>query len=135
MAEQFDALLRRALLDANLYEYRDVMECAKTPDFSSRYRRECMRMLADPLRWMKRKIWPVWQKVLRGAACFLLACLIALGGLMAVSPTVRAAVLNWLRELNGRMIVYRGSGTNAAHTAAWDYRPGWLPEGWALQSL
>ena len=135
MAEQFDALLRSALMDANLYEYRDVMERAKTPDFSSRYRRECMRMLADPLRWMKRKIQPVWQKVLRNAACFLLACLVALGGLMAASPTVRAAVLNWLRELNGRLIVYRSTNVEAEPTAAWDWRPAWLPDGWVLDDL
>ena len=34
-------------------------------------------------------------------ACIILACSIALGGLMVVSPTVRAAVLNWLQEISG----------------------------------
>ena len=54
---QFDALLRQGLMDANLAQYESVLERADTrePDFSPRYRRERMRLLADPWRWEKRQ--------------------------------------------------------------------------------
>lgn len=140
MADRFDTLLRRGLMDANLSQYRPVWEAAGEPVYSPRYLRERRRMLLDPMGWMRRKLRPVWRRVLRSAACVLLAGLIALGTLMAASPTVRAAVLNWLRELSGRMIVYQGTGaqdsdTGAERTAAWDYRPAWIPEGWVLQEV
>ena len=48
---QFDMLLRRALMDANLAQYERVLQNAEIsePDFSPGYLRERMRLLADPL--------------------------------------------------------------------------------------
>ena len=47
---QFDMLLRRALMDANLAQYERALQSVedKEPDFSPRYLRERMRLLADP---------------------------------------------------------------------------------------
>ena len=93
-------------------------------------------MLADPFGWAKRMARPVWRRAARTAACVALACLVTLGGLMAVSPTVRAAVLGWLREITENGIFYTAPGN-------WDgvespEPPDWmlteLPEGWALDS-
>ncbi len=54
---QFDALMRRGLMDANLAQYGSVLERAdsREPDFSPQYRRERMRLLADPWAWEKRQ--------------------------------------------------------------------------------
>lgn len=54
---QFDALLRQGLMDANLAQYESVLERAEArePDFSPRYLRERMRLLADPWGWEKRR--------------------------------------------------------------------------------
>lgn len=54
---QFDILLRRALMDANLAQYQRALQNteAKEPDFSPGYLRERMRLLADPWGWMKRR--------------------------------------------------------------------------------
>ena len=54
---QFDSSLRRALMDANLAQYENVLRRADNagPDFSPRYLRERMRLLADPWGWAKRR--------------------------------------------------------------------------------
>lgn len=54
---QFDMLLRRALMDANLAQYQRALQNAeaKEPDFSPGYLRERMRLLADPWGWMRRR--------------------------------------------------------------------------------
>ena len=54
---QFDALLRRALMDANLAQYEQALQSAETrePDFSPAYLRERMRLLADPWGWARRR--------------------------------------------------------------------------------
>ena len=134
MADRLESALRGALMEANLSQYRDVLESAESvaPAFSPRYRRECARMLSDPFGWMKCKLRPLWKTALRNAACILLASLIALGALMAASPTVRAAVLNWLREFRDNFAIYRTDGGISYDTSpAW--RPGWLPDGeWSL---
>ena len=78
MDERFDfeALLPRALADANLLQFQKTLEQAETwePDFSPRYRRSRLRLLRDPLGWSRRRARPVWEKALRGAACAALAC-------------------------------------------------------------
>lgn len=135
----FDALLRRALMDANLERFQTALEGADSlaPAFSSRYLRQRMRLLADPFGWAKKAARPLWKRAARNVACILLACTLALGALMAASPTVRAAVLNWLRELGGGHVAY----TSTSDRTAWDYdeppawRPTWLPEGWSLDGL
>lgn len=50
---QFDMLLRRALMDANLAQYERALQSAEAqePDFSPRYLRERTRLLADPQGW------------------------------------------------------------------------------------
>ena len=54
---QFDMLLRRALMDANLAQYERALQSAeaKEPDYSSRYLRERMSLLVDPQGWGRRR--------------------------------------------------------------------------------
>ena len=105
MAEKsFDALLYQALLEAGWQENRTAWEGTEEPAFSPQYLRWRTRLLADPFGWGKKQLRPLWAKALRTAACILLAASVTLGSLMAVSPTVRAAVLNWLREISGNLM-------------------------------
>ena len=57
---QFDILLRQGLMDANLEQYGRVLQNAedREPNFSPRYLRERMRLLADPQNWEKRQARP-----------------------------------------------------------------------------
>lgn len=127
----FDIQLRLALMDANLERFREALDRAGEPAFSARYLRQRMRLLADPLSWARKAARPLWKKALQSAACVLLACTLTLGALMAASPTVRAAVLNWLREISGSEVTYHASSRDALETPP-SWRPAWLPEGWAM---
>ena len=51
----FESSLRRALMDANLAQYRSTLQDADQVDFSPAYLRERMRLLADPWGWMRRR--------------------------------------------------------------------------------
>lgn len=133
MTDRFESALRKALTEANLSQCREIWEnMGAVPTFSPRYRRERARMLSDPFGWMRRKLRPLWKTALRNVACILLASLLALGALMAASSTVRAAVVNWLREFWDNFAIYRTEGGVSYDTSpAW--RPGWLPDGeWSL---
>lgn len=52
----------------------------------------------------------MWKNVVQKAAVILLVFSLSLGSLMAVSPTVRAAVVRWVTEWYETHIVYRYSG-------------------------
>ena len=131
-----ERMLRLALMEANLERFRSALEAAEEPNWSPRYLRNRMRMLADPFAWAKRMARPVWRQAARTAACVALACLVTLGGLMAVSPTVRAAVLGWLREITENGIFYTALGNRDG--AENHEPPDWmltdLPDGWTLDS-
>lgn len=76
----------------------------------------------------------MWLRAVRAAACVVLALAVALGSLMAVSPSVRAAVLRWLREITGNFVTY--SSVEQGDTARYSTRRlTWLPEGWALKDM
>lgn len=67
----FDQLLRRALMDANLAQYENVLRCAdcKEPGFSPGYRRERVRLLADPRGWANSRLRPRLRRgIFRGIA-------------------------------------------------------------------
>lgn len=53
---------------------------------------------------------PVWTQFARYAAAILLTCSIALGTAAAVSPTVRAAVVEWVTEWYENSVLYRFFG-------------------------
>lgn len=131
----FEELLPGALMDAGLAQFRHTLEQSETwePDFSPRYRRSRLRLLNDPMDWMRRRARPLWRRAAASAACVLLACAVALGSLMAVSPTVRAAVLHWLAEITAYSVIYRPLDQTSEIPPSW--RPAWLPEGWYIGEL
>ena len=67
-------------------------------------------MLADPNKWCKEHLKPVWKRVVQQAACFFLILLVGLGSAMAISPTVRAAVINFVKEVFQNQEIYRYTG-------------------------
>ena len=132
-----ERMLRLALMEANQERFREALEGAdRDVAWSPRYLRQRARMLADPFGWAKRMARPVWKRAVRAAACAALVCLVTLGGLMAVSPTVRAAVLGWLREITENGIFYTALGNwdGAENPEPPDWMLADLPEGWALDS-
>ena len=95
MSSNMDELLRRALMEANAL---DAEEISAPPGRSAHYQRERLRLCASPFGWARQQAKPLWKRMLRGAACFLLIGTLLFGTLMAASPTVRAAVARWFTE-------------------------------------
>ncbi len=137
----FEEWLRDALIDANLLQFEKVLADADIREFnfSPQYLRERVRILAAPFSWAKRRSRSVWYRAAQKIACILLTCTVVLGALMAASPAVRAAVLNWLREFGRDMVTYSTNphltGSAPADAGPQDWRLTWLPEGYALQDL
>ena len=55
----------------------------------------------------------------RLAACLALVCAVALGGVLTLSPAVRAEVAQWVRTWTGRMVSYHFGGTPAQEELPW----------------
>lgn len=126
--QELDRLMRRVLLDS--MERREDTE-AVVPAFtpSARHDRQIRSMLADPIRWAHRRTRPVWKSVLQRVAMILLVFTLSLGSLMAISPTVRAAVVRWAVEWYENHVTYRYSGNAIAQDMP-QYEITALPEGY-----
>ena len=129
-------MLRLALMEANLERFRDALEGADRDwEWSPQYLRGRMRLLADPFAWAKRMARPVWRRAARTAACVALACLVALGSLMAVSPAVRAAVLGWLHQVREDLVIFFNPDRHPAEDPPAGWRLSEVPEGFELTDL
>lgn len=114
---ELDALLCYALLDAGAEDWAKETE---QPEAESRRQRRRMRaMLADPRGYARRASRSLGRRVLRAAACLALVCAVALGGVLTLSPTVRAEVAQWVRTWTGRMVSYHFGGTPAQEELPW----------------
>ena len=104
--EEIDIFMRKILLDSLKLEWSDYLESAPPVETSKQYLRQMKKMLKDPLTWVRDKTRPVWRKVLHRAASILIVCTITFGTVMATSPTVRAAVLQWIIEWYETNVIY-----------------------------
>ena len=128
---EFDVLLRRALLETTRREYAHILEAddLPLPAFSRRYLRQREKFLADPFGWAKRKTRHLWKKVMRAAACLLLAAGIAFGGLMVFSPEARAWVARVFTEWRETHTKYTFTGDLQPEADVGVWRPSYVPEG------
>ena len=65
----FDHFLRQGLMDANLLQYDETLRQAASEELNASlpYRRERMRLLADPWNWEKERTRPVLRRgIVRG---------------------------------------------------------------------
>ena len=95
---QFDILLRQGLMDANLEQYGRVLQNAedREPNFSPRYLRELMRLLADPQNWEKRQARPAprRRRIPRGVA-------VAIAVLLLITAAAAVTVSLWVSYFGG----------------------------------
>lgn len=108
--QALDMLMRRVLIDALRKEEESVIEVMGSFAPSQKHQRQMKEMLQDPLKWMRNKTRPVWKTIAQKVAVVLLIASVSLGGVMAVSPTVRATVIQWVTEWYETHIVYRFLG-------------------------
>ena len=105
--QELDNLMRRVLMDAIRKDEEDATEEIESFIPSRKHQRQMKEMLKDPLKWMRNKTRPVWKMIVQKVAVVLLIASVSLGGVMAISPTVRAAVIQWVTEWYETHIVYR----------------------------
>ena len=108
--QELDILMRRVLLDALKLDTESTAGGELAFEATHRHQRQMAAMVKDPLKWGRRQARPIWKNVLQKVAVILLVFSLSLGSLMAVSPTVRAAVERWVTEWYETHIVYRYSG-------------------------
>ena len=108
---ELDQLMQRVLLDAIKKDCETENSVVPSFNPSPRYQRSLVAMIADPLKWTRKRATPLWKKILQKVAIVLIVFSLSLGSLMAVSPNIRAAVVNWVTEWYETHITYRYLGT------------------------
>ena len=127
--QELDTLMRRVLLDSLKLNLEGATGNALSFEPTPRYQRQMTAMLADPLKWARKRARPIWKKVIQKVAVILLVFSLSLGSLMAASPTVRAAVIRWVTEWYETHITYRYSGEQITDEMP-QYEITDLPEGY-----
>ena len=127
--QELDTLMRRVLLDSLKLDAESAASGELVFEPTPRYQRQMAAMLKDPLKWERRRARPLWKNVAQKAAVILLVFSLSLGSLMAVSPTVRAAVVRWVTEWYETHIVYRYSGEDISGEMP-HYEISGLPQGY-----
>lgn len=124
-SEQFDAVLRSALLEAQRLDWGPVLEGPlPEPAFSRRYLRRREALLKNPFQIVR----PLWRKALRAAVWLLVAAGVALGGLW-LNPSTRAWVEQYIFQRFEEVDEYRLSGDPANVGDLGNIRPGYVPDG------
>ena len=107
---ELDRMMQHVLLDAIKRDCEKETDDVPAFKPTHHYQRQIAAMLSDPLKWAQKRARPLWKNVAQKIAMILLVFSLSLGSLMAVSPTVRAAVVRWVTEWYETHIVYRYSG-------------------------
>ena len=127
---ELDRMMQHVLLDAIKRDCEKETDDVPAFKPTRHYQRQIAAMLKDPLKWERRRARPLWKNVAQKAAVILLVFSLSLGSLMAVSPTVRAAVVRWVTEWYETHVVYRFSGEQLSGEMP-QYEITNLPEGYA----
>ena len=127
--QELDILMRRVLLDALKLDTESTAGGELAFEATPRHQRQMAAMVKDPLKWERRQARPIWKTVLQKVAVILLVFSLSLGSLMAVSPTIRAAVVRWVTEWYETHIVYRYSGEDISGEMP-QYEISELPQGY-----
>lgn len=127
---ELDRMMQHVLLDAIKRDCEKETDDVPAFKPTRHYQRQIAAMLSDPLKWAQKRARPLWKNVAQKAAVILLVFSLSLGSLMAVSPTVRAAVVRWVTEWYETHIVYRYSGEQITGEMP-QYEVTDLPEGYA----
>lgn len=127
---ELDRMMQHVLLDAIKRDCEKETDDVPAFKPTRHYQRQMAAMLSDPLKWARKRARPIWKSALQKVAMILLVFTLSLGSLMAVSPTVRAAVVRWVTEWYETHVVYRFSGEQITDEMP-QYEVTDLPEGYA----
>lgn len=133
--QEFDDLIRRAILDSIELEQEQLEMQEEAEEIipfqpSARHRRQIKAMLANPLRWARRKKQPVWKRIAQCAAMLVLVGTLGFFALGIFAPDVQAGVLRWVIERTGNQVNYEFGGEPLSGEMP-KYEITELPEGYA----
>lgn len=133
--QEFDRLLRRAMLDAVSADFAQVLaEPDVLPPASPRHERSMRQLRRDPLAWVRRRSRPLWRQALHTAAMFVLVCALSAAVVLTISPQARARVQRWFIEARERDVVYRYSAPSDGSELP-NYVLGRVPDGYTLDHV
>ena len=122
-------LLRHVLLAAIKRDCENATYKDASFEPTESYQRSIKKMLKNPLKWEKIRMRPVWKNVLQKVAVLLITFSLGVGSIMAISPTVRAAMIQWVVEWYETHIIYRFRGDDITGTMP-QYEITTLPNGY-----
>jgi hypothetical protein len=105
-----NVFLRNILLDAASKEFAEELYDKEAVATSAHFQHQMQSMIANPMRWAKQQRKPIWKQVMQTVAAVLIVCSLTLGSVMVVSPTARAAIIEWVTEWYEDSIIYRFFG-------------------------
>ena len=103
-------LLKKLFLDAAEKEFAKDFSNNEPVPATLNYRRQMRAMQNHPKKWAARRRQPGWKRFTKLVATILLTISLSLGTLAAVSPAVRAAIINWFVEWYEGSVIYRFFG-------------------------
>lgn len=122
-----DELLRKAAEEAALDINRSLPapeECQH--DFSPAFERKIRKLI-------KQVKHPYLYRVMKTAACVALVCSVGFGSVIAGSPTARAAVFGWVRNIYQSIFYEYEFEGQSSDSAATKYKPDWVPQRYHLK--
>ena len=108
----------------------------QTADFDPEYRWEFSSRFEKAMNKLKRRAeHPIRYHACRHAAVIVLALLMAGVVWISVDMQARAAFSAWFSEITGSYFAYHHEQATDSESETADYRPSWLPEGYAEASV
>jgi hypothetical protein len=128
---EFEELLAAAVVRAAELDYAEIPsddEIDKIVRPSAQAQRKMEALLRNPSRYVRSLRRPIYLKAMRFAASFLITLTVLFGATMAVSPTVRAAVVDFVRSWFEDRTVYETPDRDLH--SEWEF--GYIPAGFEL---
>ena len=140
-----DDLLKRALLDANMIRFAEVLKEETDHIFSPEYRKGMERLLnrKDTVKYAKRRMRSTGVRLLRHAACILLTVVLIAGGALTFRPDIRAEVRRFAEDFheNCVRIFFLRNVSSADPVELQDVmkesevKELWVPEGYEIEHI
>lgn len=140
-----DDLLKRALLDANMIRFAEVLKDETEHIYSPGYRKEIKRLLnrKDAVKYAKRRMRSRGARLLQHAACILLMVVLIAGSALTFRPDIRAEVRRFTEEFQEncvRLFFLRNDSSDDATElqdvmTESEVKELWVPKGYELEII
>jgi hypothetical protein len=103
-------IIKEVLLEAVSRDFSEELSNNKEISVSSHFKRQMMVMMKNPNKWAARHKRDYGRQFVKVVATIILTFSLSVGILIAASPTVRAAVIDWVVEWYESSIIYKFFG-------------------------